>query len=281
MPRPGLNLLDHINTTVYFELHDITGIDLTEFLSVSSAPAIYGTSPPLPSPSTCPHCLNGASPLLSSPSTRPHCISAHSAGCVPLRAIVRLVCPAGVATFSGVRINRTGEYYLTAAASLAGENGTSASAAGNSSAFAVVLPPQLNVTVVSQPTAVVATVFFNVSVSVADAFGNVNVGDSDSVLNVSLTTDASPGLNASLLGTASLRLSFGRALFQLSLDKVGAGFVLSIVSGNPLYYGALSLPITVSLSPPAALAVLRQPQGNAINVLFTVQPLFALLDFGN
>ncbi len=125
---------------------------------------------------------------------------------------------AGVATFSGLSVNKAGQGY-TLAASLTGASGAT------SAAFAVTAGPATRLTFVTQPpatsradTALAPTV----RVQLLDAFDNVA---SSSTATVSL--GLGPNAFAASVSAASVAASGGVASFPaLSVDRAGAGYTL-------------------------------------------------------
>ncbi|WP_375772100.1 S8 family serine peptidase [Archangium gephyra] len=129
----------------------------------------------------------------------------------------------GVATFSGLSINKVGTgYTLTAAAT--GLTGVT------SSGFNITPATANKLLYVTQPATTEAGAFITppVQVAIVDTYGNVTTSTS----NVTLALSASPG-GATLSGTTTVAAVKGIATFSnLSLNKVGPGNRLTATSGS-------------------------------------------------
>src|SRR5207247_139103 len=155
----------------------------------------------------------------------------------------------GIATFSGLSINKTGTgYTLTAGAS--GVSG------GTSAAFSVTAGAPSALVFSVQPTSATAGAAITpaVQVTAQDAEGNVATGFAGSV-SVTLGSNAGGG---TLSGTATAAAAAGVATFaNLSINKVGAGYTLTAAA--------------TGLTPVASAGFNITP-GPAIALAFTVQP---------
>ncbi len=154
----------------------------------------------------------------------------------------------GVASFSGLTIDRAGSGY-TLQASGAGLTGAS------STAFLVTPATASQLVTISQPpTNLTAGQAFGFTVAAEDPYGNVVTGF-DGTVTASMASD--PG-SAPLLGSLTVTASQGLANFSgLTIDRAGAGYTLGAAAGN------LSSAVTgaLSVSPAAAsqLVVTAQP----------------------
>ena len=156
---------------------------------------------------------------------------------------------AGVATFSGLTINKVGNGYTLSATSSGLTTATSI--AFNVTAGAAT---QLVFTVQPTNTSAGATITPSVQVSVEDAGGNV-VTSSSVAVTLAIGTNPSGG---TLSGTATQNAVSGVATFPgMSINKVGTGYTLKATSG------ALTLPTSTAFNMIA---------GAASQLAFTIQP---------
>src|SRR5439155_1237644 len=156
---------------------------------------------------------------------------------------------AGVATFSPLSVNRTGQGY-TLAASVAGLSGAT------SLPFDITPAPAARLAFSVEPTNTTAgsVIAPAVRVTALDAQGNPATGFTG---NVTIAIGANPG-GAALSGSASVAAVAGVATFgDLSLNRAGTGYTLTASAIGPT--GATSTPFDVA---PAA----------ANRLVFTVQP---------
>ena len=141
----------------------------------------------------------------------------------------------GIATFSGLSIDKAGSGYTLKASS------TPSYTAATSAAFNVTggLGPPSKLAFVQGPsdTAVGATMTPAVKVAVEDANGNVET--SDNATQVSLAIATNPG-GGTLAGGSAVTVASGIATFSgLSIDKAGSGYTLK-ASSTPSYTAATS-----------------------------------------
>src|SRR5439155_1230703 len=156
---------------------------------------------------------------------------------------------AGVATFTGLSVDRAGTGY-TLAASATGPAGT------QSAAFTITAGPATRLAFTVQPTSSTAGAAITpaLQVTALDAQGNPATGFTG---NVTIAIGANPG-GAALSGSASVAAVAGVGTFgDLSLDRAGTGYTLTASATGPT--GATSTPFDVA---PAA----------ANRLVFTVQP---------
>ncbi|MGO9813478.1 MAG: choice-of-anchor Q domain-containing protein [Isosphaeraceae bacterium] len=156
----------------------------------------------------------------------------------------------GVATFSGLTLNKTGTGYTLL---------LSGSALGSSPTTAITVTPAAasQLVVTAQPPASVLTDSgFSLVVSAEDPFGNVNPNFSS---KVAVALVSNPG-GATLGGTVSVTAQNGVATFSgLTLNEPGTGYTLS-VSSNGLA-AATTNPFNVTLP---QLVVTAQPPASVI-----------------
>src|SRR6185436_4463681 len=129
----------------------------------------------------------------------------------------------GIATFSGLSIDKAGIGYTLHAAS-------GSLTPADSSAFDIGAGAPTKVVFLQQPTSATAGVSIApaITVQVQDAAGNPVVG---SPVNVVMTIQTNPGSGV-LAGTTTVATSGGIATFgDLSINKAGVGYVLHAVSG--------------------------------------------------
>jgi hypothetical protein len=164
----------------------------------------------------------------------------------------------GVATFSDLRIDKSGSGYTLSATA-------SGTRAATSAAFDILAPPATRLAFTMQPTNTLrdSTIKPPVQVSAVDSSGQV-VTSFTGVITLALGHDASALHNARLSGSTAVAANAGVATFaDLSLDQLGSGYTLSaaIGSGAPL---AASAPFDITALPPAPAPATR--------VAFTAQP---------
>jgi hypothetical protein len=175
---------------------------------------------------------------------------------------------AGIATFAGCKIDKTGAGY-TLTATAAGL--TSAT----SSAFDVVVGPATKVVYTQQPTAVVAGSLISpaVVVTVQDA-GSNTVTTSSATVAIAIGTNPGAG---TLSGTVSLAATNGVATFSdLSINKTGNGYTL--VASSTGLTSATSSTFNVTVGAAAKVAFTQQPNGGTGGVAWTTQPKVTIQD---
>jgi hypothetical protein len=144
----------------------------------------------------------------------------------------------GIATFSGVWVNKTGTGYTLTATS------APPLIPATSSAFNVTPGPPTQLGFVQQPTLQFASTALSpaVTVAVEDAYGNVETGDN--ATQVSLAIGTNPG-GGTLSGGAATTVVAGIATFpNLSINYIGVGYTL-VASSTPTYTSATSLAFTI------------------------------------
>ena len=152
---------------------------------------------------------------------------------------------AGVATFTGLSINRTGTGYTLAATSGALTQATS-------TVFNITVGPPAALAFTVQPTGAVSTVAMTpaVQVSVVDSQGNVVT---TSTVSIQLTLPSGTG---TLSGTATASAVAGVATFAgLSVDKVGT-YMLNASAGA---LAGTSNSFTITAGPASKLVILGTP----------------------
>ncbi len=156
----------------------------------------------------------------------------------------------GIATFSGLSVDKAGKGYTLVAEATGLTPATSTPfdiTAGSSLRLAFITQPPASITAA-------ATMTPAVRVAIQDALGNTVSTANDTV---TLALRANPG-HATLTGTATVRAVSGVATFGgLRLDKAGQGYTLSATAAGRI--GATSAPFAVVPGAAARLAFTRQP----------------------
>ncbi len=147
---------------------------------------------------------------------------ASSSGGGTLGGTVTISASSGIATFSGLSLNKVGSYTLGVT------SGTLASASSSSISVTPGATTQLLIT--SQPqVTVTAGSTFGFTVTAEDAQGNVTTGFSGSE---TVAIASNPG-GSTLSGTRTVTASGGIATFAgLSLNKADGGYTLAVTSGT-------------------------------------------------
>ncbi len=162
---------------------------------------------------------------------------------------------AGVATFHGLTLDKSGTGYTLTAAATGPSGATSAPfnvAAGPASVLVVTTQP---------PASVIAGAGFGVVIAARDALGNVATGFAGTV---TLAITAGTGTaGAALRGTTSQAATAGVASFTaLSVDSVGTGYTLTAASA-PLP-GVTTTAFAVTVGAAVRLAFSTQPPDSAV-----------------
>ena len=181
----------------------------------------------------------------------------------------------GIATFSGLSIDKAGSGDTLAAAS------SPAAIQAASAPFDVTPGPATQLAFAQQPTSTTAgaTIDPAVTVDVEDADGNVETGDSSTTVTLALAAISG---HPTLSGGGAVTVSHGVATFAaLSVDKTGDGDALTASSG-PSYTGATSTVFSVAVGAPALLAFVRQPSALTAGSVMAPSVAVAVEDaFGN
>jgi outer membrane protein assembly factor BamB len=154
---------------------------------------------------------------------------------------------AGIATFSGLSIDKAGTGYTLAASS------TPSYAGATSTAFNVApgLGPPSKLAFVQGPsdTTAGAAVTPAVKVAVEDANGNVETSDNATQVSLAIATNPAGG---TLSGGSAVTVASGIATFSgLSIDTAGSGYTLK-ASSNPSYNAATSAAFNITTGTPPA-----------------------------
>jgi hypothetical protein len=130
----------------------------------------------------------------------------------------------GVATFSGLTLNRTGSGYTIQASA-------SESAVVTTSAISVTPGSASQLVVITQPPADVAVnAKFGLTVAVENRFGNIVTTTSNAIVTVALAVNPSAGI---LGGTLSANVNQGIATFSnLTLNKLGKNYGIVVRSSG-------------------------------------------------
>lgn len=159
---------------------------------------------------------------------------------------------AGVATFTGLSIDKTASgYALTAAAS--------GVAGATSSAFAITPGAAVKLAITGQPATTTAGARLTPAVQVAilDGFGNTMTGFTGAVTLTITSGTGSP--NATLAGTTTVFAAGGVATFSdLSIDKAASGYSLTATASGLV--GATSAAFSIGPGLPAKLTYTVQPR---------------------
>jgi outer membrane protein assembly factor BamB len=173
----------------------------------------------------------------------------------------------GVATFSGLSINRVGAGYTLTASSP-----TSPSLSGaTSAAFNITPGVSAKLAFVQSPsnTAAGSTMTPAVQVAVEDASGNIETSDNTDQVSLAIGTNPAGG---ALSGGAAVAVASGVATFPaLSINTAGNGYTLTATS-TPSYTAAISSAFNITAStagPPAKLAFVQGPTSTVAGVTIT------------
>ena len=175
---------------------------------------------------------------------------------------------AGVATFSGLSVNKTGTGYTLIASSTPSYTGAT------STAFTITPGAATQLVFVQQPAASTtagAAISPAVTVAVEDANGNVETSDNATTVNLAIGTNPGGG---TLAGGAAVAVSAGVATFSnLSIQQTGTGYTLS-ASSTPSHTTATSTAFNITVGAATQLVFVHGPTtaaaGSAISPAVTV-----------
>ena len=157
----------------------------------------------------------------------------------------------GIATFSGLRLDRAGAVYTLVATSPGLDDATS-------NGFTIAAGPPAKLAFAAQPSQARAGDPFAVTVAIQDQNGNPVATAANTI---SLRLGSNPG-SGSLSGVTTAAASGGQARFSgLSMDRAAAGYTLIATSGD--LQPATSAALSILPGAASALAFLAQP-ANAI-----------------
>ena len=178
---------------------------------------------------------------------------------------------AGVATFSNLKINKTGIGYTLVASS-------SPLTAATSNAFNITPGTPTALKFSQQPTHTVAGTFFTPGVTVRIEDVNGNLTTSTATVTVAIGTNPGSG---TLSGTATVAAAAGLATFNdLSINKVGTGYTLTATSGALSVDTSTAFNITVATANRLTFAV--QPTSAVAGVVLSPAVTVRIEDaFGN
>jgi subtilase family serine protease len=177
----------------------------------------------------------------------------------------------GIATFSGLSVNKVGTGYTLTAASTPSYTGAT------SAAFNVTVGSPNKLVFVQGPTPVVAGATITPAVTVAIEDANANVETGDNATQVSLSIGNNPG-GGTLTGGSAVTVSSGVATFSgLSIDNAGTGYTLTAASA-PSYTGATSAAFRVTVGSPNKLAFVQGPSNTAAGSAITPAVTVAVED---
>jgi hypothetical protein len=183
---------------------------------------------------------------------------------------------AGVATFAGCKIDKSGANYTIKA------TGTGVTA-GTSGSFSVGVGIPAKLAFASTPTSITAGAPFGTqpSIAVQDAGGNLVTTATDQV-TLSITTGTGAA-GASLLCTGGTLKQAGSGIAAYTgctVDKVGTGYTLT--ASAPGLTSATSGGFAVSAGSPASLQFVNQPGGGTGGSIWAAQPSVRIVDaYGN
>ena len=175
---------------------------------------------------------------------------------------------AGVATFSGCRINQVGSYTLTAS------SGTLQTA--TSAPLSIFTTASKLAFLVSPSSALSSAVFATQpAVAIQDSTGDTTSGTNS--ITLAITTPAGATLNCTSNPAAAVN---GVATFSgCAIGKAGT-YTLTATAGG--LTSATSTSFTISAGPASHLAFTSSPSNSVSSTAFTTQPVVAVLDaFGN
>ncbi len=162
---------------------------------------------------------------------------------------------AGVASFSGISLDKAGTYTLIAT--------STGLASGISMPFSISAGAASKLAFTIQPTNTTAGSIINsptgVQVTIEDSFGNAAFGSGTITVAIGTNPGVPPG---TLSGTTSIFALTGVATFTtLSIDKTGAGYTLTATCTGcfPLVTGATSAAFNITAGPATKLGFLVQP----------------------
>ncbi len=187
-----------------------------------------------------------------------------------LAGTVTVSAVAGVATFSGVSIDKAGTGY-TLTSSSAGLTG------GTSGAFNITVGAAVKVAFTTNPGSSTGGVAFATQpvVTVQDAGGNTVTA---STASITVAIGSNPG-GGVLAGTATLSAVAGVATFSgLSINKAGTGYTLTAASAG--LTGGTSAAFNITVGPATRLAFATQPGGGTGGTAWATQPTVVVTDAG-
>jgi hypothetical protein len=156
----------------------------------------------------------------------------------------------GIATFSGLLINKVGTGYTLAASS-----GTLSSATSGSFNITPGTPSQIVFLQGPSNTQAGASISPAVTVALEDANGNVETADNTDTVGLAIGTNAGTG---TLSGGVAVAVSSGVAAFNtLSINKVGTGYTLVASSGT--LAAVTSATFNITIGPPTQVAFIQAP----------------------
>jgi subtilase family serine protease len=186
-----------------------------------------------------------------------------------LSGTTSLTVSSGIATFSGLSINKTGTGYTLQATS-------GALTAATSSPFNVTPGKADHLGFSQQPSNTVAGSAISpaVTVQVLDANGNLVTTDNTDSITVAIGTNAGGG---ALSGTTTLTVSGGTASYgTLSINKTGTGYTLKATSGT--LTSATSGTFNITPGKADHLAFLQQPSNTAAGIAIAPAVTVQVLD---
>jgi hypothetical protein len=185
---------------------------------------------------------------------------------------------AGVATFSGLSIDKSGTGYTLTASSVGPLT------VANSNSFNISAGAASKLAFTTQPGNGTGGSAFSPQpvVALEDAIGNIVTGTAQ---NVTLAIQNNAGPNAILSGTKTVAVNTGTGLATfsgLSIDSTGNGYTLT-ATGNTVSTTpgvVVSSGFDVTMGPAVKIAITTQPGAGTGGSPLTTQPVVTLLDAG-
>ncbi|MEZ4413395.1 MAG: hypothetical protein R2910_10455 [Gemmatimonadales bacterium] len=258
-----------------FDATGLTGVTTATFpitagtpttLAFSVQPVTTAAGAAIPAPQV--EVRDGAGNRVTTATTSITVALGNNPGTSALSGTATVSAVAGVASFPGLSLNRTGIGYTLTANGGALPQQTSA-------AFNITPGAPAAVAFVAQPTTVIAgsSIAPAVTVEVLDGLGN-RVTTSTASVTVAIGTNAGSG---TLSGTLSQNAVAGLATFSnLSIDKVGVGYTLAATAGA--LAGPVSSAFTVSPGAASALAITSMPTTGSSGAALTPAAVIRLVD---
>jgi hypothetical protein len=186
----------------------------------------------------------------------------NNAGGGILGGTVTATASSGVATFSGLSIDKTGNGYTLTASS-------GGLTPATSSAFNITPAAASKLSFSQQPTNAVSTVPMNpvVTVTVQDTFGNI-VTSSAALITLGIGTNP-PG-NGTPSGATATAVNGVATFASLSVDKAGNGYTL--IAGSAGLSSATSSPFNIAVGPAVKLGFSTQPANTVAGSIISNPP---------
>jgi hypothetical protein len=185
-----------------------------------------------------------------------------------------LAATAGVASFTGCRVDKSGTGYT-----LTATDGALPSAASNS--FNVTVGTAAQLAFAAQPASSTGGVAFPTqpAVTIEDAGGNTVTGNTSTVALAITSGTGANGANLTCTGGQSMSATAGVASFAgCKIDKAATGYTLTATDGA--LTAAISTAFNVSVGPAVQLHISTQPSGGTGGTAWATQPVVTIVDNG-